>query len=314
MAIDITAVTLAELRYVVALADSRHFGRAARACNVTQPTLSAQVKKIERTLKTQIFERSSKSVLVTPLGAEIVEEARRVLDAMDRISDLASRGREPLSGPLRLGVIPTLGPYLLPWLVPALRSGFQRLHLIVREVKTAELVDEIAKNHVDAAVLALPLPVSGLASAPLFEEPFRFVTSATHPLAKKARIQLRDLEDERVLLLDEGHCFREQALSICQRAGADTDAHSRDGDFRATSIETLRQMVASGMGSTLLPALAITDDEMQRTRVAVRSFAAPEPSRKLALVWRRSHPRGADHEALAKFIRAHLPSGVRALG
>lgn len=311
MAIDITAVTLAELRYVVALADLRHFGRAARACNVTQPTLSAQVKKIETTLKTQIFERSPKSVLVTLLGVEIVLESRRVLDAMEKIADLASRGREPLSGPLRLGIIPTLGPYLLPWLVPALRSGFPRLSLVVREVKTSELVEEIARNQVDAGVLALPLPVSGLSSAPLFEEPFRLVTSTRHALAKKASIELGDLEDERVLLLDEGHCFRDQALAICQRAGANADSHGRESDFRATSIETLRHMVAAGMGSTLIPALALGERASERKKTVAIAFAAPQPVRRMALAWRRTHPRRDDFLELARIIRDHAPAVVK---
>ena len=308
MAIDITAVTLAELRYVVALADLRHFGRAAAACNVTQPTLSAQVKKIETTLRTPIFERSTKTVHVTPLGQKIVEEARRVLDAMDTIADLASRGREPLSGPLRLGVIPTLGHYLLPWLVPPLRKSFPKLELVLREVKTPDLLEELAKNQLDAGILALPLSETWTA-APLFEEPFLFVAPPGHALAKKSSIALDDLENERVLLLDEGHCLRDQALSICSRAGAETD----DGDFRATSIETLRHMVAAGMGTTLLPALSIARDEESRSRVVVRPFDAPAPGRKMALAWRKTHPRASDHQELAEFIRAHLPAGVKAI-
>lgn len=311
MTIDITAVTLSELRYAVALADLRHFGRAAAACNVAQPTLSAAIKKIETTLKTQIFERSSKSVLVTPLGSEIVEEARRVLDAMDRIGDLASHAREPLAGPLRLGVIPTVGPYLLPWLVPPLRKAFPRLTLVLHEVKTADMVEELARNQLDAGILALPLPVSGLSSSALFEEPFLFVTGSAHALAKKRAVTESDLEGERVLLLDEGHCLRDQALSLCRKSGADVDA--RNGNFRATSIETLRHMVGAGMGSTLLPALAIASDEEARSHVAVRPFVAPQPGRKLALAWRKTHPRSADHKQLAEFIRAHAPAAVRVL-
>jgi LysR family transcriptional regulator, hydrogen peroxide-inducible genes activator len=312
MAIDITAVTLAELRYIVALADQRHFGRAATACSVTQPTLSAQVKKIETTLQAAIFERSSKSVHVTPLGAEIVEEARRVLDAMDKIADLAGRSRETLAGPLRLGVIPTLGPYLLPWLVPPLRAAFPRLQLVLREVKTSDLVEEIAKNQLDCGILAAPLPVSGLSSSPLFEEPFLLVMPRGHALAAKARVRVEDLEGQRVLLLDEGHCLREQALSICQRGGADAAQDVRDGDFRATSIETLRHMVGAGMGLTLLPALALRDDEEKRSNVIVRAFESPAPGRKMVLAWRKTHPRGKDHLRLAEFIRTHVPDAVRA--
>jgi LysR family hydrogen peroxide-inducible transcriptional activator len=311
MPIDITAVTLSELRYVVALADLRHFGKAAAACRVTQPTLSAAIQKIERTLRTRIFERSSKSVIVTGVGAQIVAEARHVLDAVDRIADVAAAGREPLSGPLKLGVIPTMGPYLLPWLVGPLRKAFPRLELVLHEVKTADMVMELAHNQLDVGILARPLPVSGLASAPLFEEPFWVVTPQQSALAKQKTVREEDLEGERVLLLDEGHCLRDQALSICARAGAETDG--RDGDFRATSIETLRHMVGAGMGTTLLPALAIAKDEEARSHVAVRPFASPSPGRKMVLAWRKTHPRAADHQKLAEFIREHLPAGVKKL-
>lgn len=309
--IDITAVTLAELRYVVALADLRHFGKAAAATNVTQPTLSAAIQKIERTLRTRIFERTSKSVHVTNLGQQIVAEARRVLDAMDRIGDLAVAAREPLAGPLRLGVIPTMGPYLLPWLMGPLRKAFPHLELVLHEIKTSDMVEELVHNRLDAGILALPLPITGLASSPLFEEPFWVVTPVDNALAKKKTVRESDLEDERVLLLDEGHCLRDQALSICARAGAETGG--REGDFRATSIETLRHMVGAGMGTTLLPALAIAPDEEARSHVAVRPFAAPVPGRKMVLAWRKTHPRGNDHEKLAEFVREHLPAGVKKL-
>lgn len=311
MPIDITAVSTAELRYAVALADHRHFGRAAAACGVTQPSLSAGIQKLERTLRASVFERAPKSVHVTPLGAEIVAEARRVLDGMDRIAELAAQGREPLSGPLRLGVIPTMGPYLLPWLFQPLRAAYPRLQLVLREVKTSEMVEELAHNQLDAGILALPLPVTGLSSAPLFEEPFFLVTPRDHALAKKKVVVESDLEDERVLLLDEGHCLRDQALSICRRAGAEADGH--DADFRATSIETLRHMVAAGMGSTLLPALAIASDEEARSKVAVRPFQSPRPGRRMTLAWRKTHPRASDHVLLAEFVRAHLPKTVERL-
>lgn len=308
MPIDTTALSTAELRYAVALADHRHFGRAAAACGVTQPSLSSGIAKLERTLRTPVFERAPKSVNVTPLGAEIVAEARRVLDAMDRIGDLAAQGREPLSGPLRLGVIPTMGPYLLPWLFQPLRAAYPRLQLVLREVKTSEMVEELAHNQLDAGILALPLPVTGLSSSPLFEEPFLLVVPRDHALARKKTVTEADLEDQRVLLLDEGHCLRDQALSICRRAGAESG--SQDADFRATSIETLRHMVAAGMGSTLLPALAVANDEESRSGVAVRPFQSPRPGRRMTLAWRKTHPRASDHLLLAEFVRKHLPKGV----
>lgn len=308
MPIDLSAVTLTELRYVVALAEQRHFGRAAAACFVTQPTLSAQVQKLERTLGLKIFERNARAVHVTPVGEEIVAQARAVLEAAERIVDLAQSRREPLTGTLRLGVIPTLSPYLLPWLVPPLRPAFPRLRLVFRELKTAEILAEIAQRRLDCGILALPVPATGLVLEPLFDEPFWLLVAKGHPLAQKTRVRESDLVGEKVLLLDEGHCLREQALSICARAGtADT---GRD-DFRATSIETLRHMVAGGMGATLIPALALKAGAA--TDAAAVPFAAPAPSRRMALVWRARHPQEKDHRALAAFIREHLPEGVQAV-
>lgn len=308
--VDVTAITLAELRYVVALADHRHFGKAAAACHITQPTLSAALKKIEATLQVQLFERSSKGVSPTATGTEVAAAARAVLDAMQRIVDLAGRGREPLSGPVRLGMIPTLGPYLLPHVAPLLAHKFQKLTLVFRELKTSDMVDEIAHHQLDAGFLALPVPSGPFTVAPIFEESFLLATPLGHALAKKNEITEQDLEGERVLLLDEGHCLRDQALSICRDAGASPT----DGvDFRATSIETLRHMVAAGMGITLLPRLAIADDEEVRSHVRVRAFSGQAPGRKIALVWRKSHPRAADHEHLARFLRTQLPQGVSAL-
>jgi LysR family hydrogen peroxide-inducible transcriptional activator len=309
--VDVTAITLAELRYVVALAEHRHFGRAAAACHVTQPTLSAALKKLETTLRVRLFERSPKSVAPTPTGQEVAEAARAVLESLQRIVDLAGRGREPLSGPLRLGMIPTSGPYLLPHVAPRLAQAFPKLALVFRELRTADLVDELVRHQLDAGILALPLPSGPFASAPLFEEPFLLALPARHPLASRPAVEEGDLAGLRVLLLDEGHCLREQALSICRQA----DARPSDGlDFRATSIETLRHMVAAGMGVTLLPRLSIAEDEETRSRLAIRPFQGRPPGRKMALVWRRTHPRAADHERLAAFLRAHLPAGVSPLG
>src|SRR4051812_34010596 len=207
MAIDITAVSLTELRYAVATADERHFGRAARACSVTQPTLSAQIAKLEKTLGVKLFERTSKSVHLTPIGEEVVLQARLVLDATDKIVDVVHSRPEPLSGPLRLGVIPTLSPYLLPWLVPPLRASFPRLELVFRESKTSDLVSELAQHRLDAGILALPIHAPGIVAAALFDEPFWFVAPIAHPLAARREVSESDLAEERVMLLDEGHCM-----------------------------------------------------------------------------------------------------------
>lgn len=304
--IDITAVSLPELRYLVALADQRHFGRAARACSVTQPTLSTQIKKLERTLGSRLFERTSKSVHPTSLGERVVAQARLVLEATGAILDLARSEAEPLSGPLRLGVIPTLAPYLLPWLVPPLRKAFPRLHLVFRESKTVVMLEELAQHKLDVGILALPFDAPGIDHAPLFDEPFFVLVRSDHALASRARVREADLAGERVLLLDEGHCLRDQALAICGSAAL----HEPDGDFRATSIETLRHMVAAGMGCTLLPALALSSRIDGVHKVAAVPFAPPSPSRRMALAWRRTHPRAKDFQALADVIRGNLPEGV----
>lgn len=315
MAIDVTAITLAELRYVVALADQRHFGKAARACNVTQPTLSAQIQKLERTLGVPLFERSSKSVLPTTVGERVVEQARVVLDATEKLRDLATSGRAVLSGPLRLGVIPTLGPYLLPHFVPALQAEYAGIELELRELKTSELLDELAAHRLDAGLLATAVPLPGIAVEELFDEPFWLLAPRAHPLGRKSALSEDDLRGETVLLLDEGHCLRDQALSVCRESRARTSA----GDFRATSLETLRHMVAAGMGCTLLPALALRreDREAHASRdgpsVAL-PFAGEPPHRRVSLAWRKTHPRLADLRELAQFIRLNLSEDVTALG
>ena len=308
MPIDLSAVTLTELRYAVALADRRHFGKAAEACFVTQPTLSAQIAKLERTLGVKLFDRTSKRVETTPEGEEIVREARAVLAAAERIVEVARSRTEPMTGTWRLGVIPTLAPYLLPWLVPALKKEYPKLHLVLREMKTSDVLLELHARKIDSGLLATPVDRGSLAVEPLFEEPFLLLAPSAHPLAAKASIRDGDLEGERVLLLEEGHCLRDQALSICARAGA-RDA-AEDGDFRATSIETLRHMVAGGMGITLLPALASLSGSPAEGATTV-PFREPAPSRRVALVFRAGHPRARDYAAIAEFVRAHLPEGVR---
>jgi LysR family hydrogen peroxide-inducible transcriptional activator len=306
---DLTAVTLTELRYVVAVADTGHFGQAASRCHVSQPTLSAQIKKLEDTLGVQLFERAPKRVQVTAIGAEIVERARGMLDELRRIGDLARGQHEPLSGPLRLGVIPTLGPYLLPWLVPPLQKAYPRLRLVLREGLTTTLVDDLLAHRLDVALLALPVGTPGITSVPVFDEPFWVAAPANHPLAKRARLREGDLEAHRVLLLTEGHCLREQALAICGNGrgeGRDAD------DYRATSLETLRHMVAAGLGCTLLPALALRDRGGPKGLVT-KPFRSPAPYRRIGLAWRPSYPGVAAVHALAAFIRERLPAGVRAV-
>jgi LysR family hydrogen peroxide-inducible transcriptional activator len=300
-------MTLRELRYLVALAEHGHFGRAAEACHVSQPTLSTQLKKLEDELGVIVFERTSKVLRVTPIGLTIVDQARKVLAGADAIVDLARETTAALAGPLTLGVIPTLGPYLLPWLVPLLKRAYPDLRLILNEDLTDDLIERLRAHRLDAAVLALPIAGDDLEIRPLFDEPFFFACPREHPLATAEAVSDVDLRSQRLLLLTDGHCLRDQALAVCGHHGFSGEDDA--ADFCATGLETLRQMVAAGMGATLLPALAIGRAEEQP--FAVRPLATGA-SRRIGLVWRRSYPKGADLELLARLIRDGLPSAVRA--
>jgi LysR family hydrogen peroxide-inducible transcriptional activator len=302
-------MTLTELRYLVALAETRHFGRAAEACFVTQPTLSAGIKKLEDHLGVQLVERTSKRVALTPVGASVVDQARRVLDECQAIETIAREGQEPLSGPFRLGVIPTLGPYALPWLVPPLREAHPDLELVLREDFTDNLLEALRSHAIDAALLALPVPGDDLRAEPVFDEPFWLAAPVDHPLAARQRLRQSDLKGHRVLLLGEGHCFRDQALDVCHESGAQAESE----DFRATSLETLFQMVRAGLGCTLLPALALPAHERDPA-VALHPFVRPAPMRRIAVVWRKSFPRPGDCALLARSIRESLPEGLLRVG
>ena len=294
-------MTLQDLRYVIALAEHGHFGRAATACNITQSTLSTQIKNLEAHLGVTLFERTTKSVSVTAIGAEIAGRARQVLAEVDAIMSVGQHTSGPLAGGFSLGVIPTLGPYVLPWLVPALRKEYPALRLVVREDMTAPLLERLGSHRLDAALVALPVPDHRLETLALFDEPFWFA----EPKGRKSasRIMREDeLQGQHLLLLTEGHCLRDQALAIC--GTADREA---DGDFRATSLETILQMVATGLGSTLLPAMACGE---ARTRsVSIRPLAAGV-GRRIGLAWRRSYPKPRDIHLLAQTLCDHLPSGV----
>lgn len=275
-------MNLRDLRYLVALAEHRHFGRAAAASFVSQPTLSTQIRKLEEELGVALFERAPRKVMLTPVGREIVERARKVLADVDQMADIARRSQDPEAGTIRLGLFPTLGPYLLPHVLPGIRERFPRLELLLVEDKTDPLLERLRDGRLDAAVLALPLPDEHLHAEPLFDEPFVLATPAGHPLAGRHSLTIDDLDEERLLLLEEGHCLREQALDVCRLAGAG------ERDFRATSLETLRQMVAAGVGSTLLPVLAVQPPVPPSPGIRLLQFQAKPPFRRLALVWRRS--------------------------
>jgi LysR family hydrogen peroxide-inducible transcriptional activator len=304
-------MTLQELRYLVALADTRHFVRAAESCHIGQPTLSTQLRKLEDYLGVTLFERNKHQLLgLTPVGEKIVERARVALDIVEQIKDLAREGQDPMNGPVRLGVIPTLGPYLIPFLLPTIRDNFPALHLFLREDLTANLLERLRAGKLDALLLALPVRGDDIEVIALFREAFVVALPIGHGLAAKQQISEAELADQNVLLLEEGHCMRDQALAIC---GA-TSSNERE-ELKATSLETLRQMVAAGVGCTLFPALAAAPGVglLQQGMVQIRPLASPTPTRTIGMVWRRSYPRETTLRKLAELILANLPPGVEPL-
>ena len=293
---------LKDLRYLVAVADQRHFGRAAARCFVSQPTLSAQLKKLEDSLGVQLIERAPNNVCLTEAGEAIVARARRILEASDEMVTLARSQRDPLAGRLRVALLPTIGPYLLPRVAPAMRKALPRLELRLYEYQTAAMLARLHAGEIDVGVLALPVEVDGLESRELYREAFMVALPEHHPLAARERVRLADLKGEQLLLLEEGHCLRDQALEVCSRVGV-TDQQ----DFRATSLETLRQMVATGAGVTLLPELAGRGAYRNARGVALRPFARPAPERHIGALWRKSSARRAAIDALCELIREHAP-------
>jgi LysR family hydrogen peroxide-inducible transcriptional activator len=291
---------LKDLRYLVAVADTRHFGRAAERSFVSQPTLSAQLKKLEDYLGVQLIERAPKRVSLTAAGEEIVERARRILEASDEIVEIAKGHSDPLAGRLKLALLPTIGPYLLPNVAAKLRKALPRLELMLYEYQTDPMLEKLHSGEIDVGILALPVPLDGLDVYELYEEPFAVAMPADHRLASRAHIKVEDLDRETLLLLEDGHCLRDQALDICSGTGV-----QEKQDFRATSLETLRQMVAAGVGITLLPELAGRGAYGNARGVAIRPFAKPVPKRKIGAVWRKSSARRAAILALAKQIEAH---------
>jgi LysR family hydrogen peroxide-inducible transcriptional activator len=295
-------MTLTELRYVVALAEQCHFGRAAEACRVSQPTLSTQIRKLEEQLGVTLFERGSKQVTVTEIGQAIVAEARQILAGVGRLRDLAGAAQARLSGPMQLGIIPTLCPYLLPWLLTPLQTRFPQLQLGLSEDLTDTLLASLLDYALDAALVALPIDAGGeIETLPLFDEPFVLACPASHALAGLDVIETGKLREAHLMLLNEGHCLREQAIAVCGQDGTDPR-------FQTASLATLLQLVAAGHGCTLLPALAAKAE--QRPEIALSVLADPTAKRRIGLVYRRSSPRLADFQALADLIRAEMPASV----
>ncbi|MCP5159498.1 MAG: hydrogen peroxide-inducible genes activator [Gammaproteobacteria bacterium] len=298
-------VTLQELRYLVAVAEEQHFGRAAELCHVTQSTLSIQLKKLEDQLNVILFDRSQPQATPTPVGREIIAQARLVLEEAHRVQAIALRGLDPMQGVLRVGVIPTLGPYLIPHLLLPIHAAYPKLRMFLREDLTDHLLRQLRSGELDLLLMALPVRREGLETLTLFAEPFQVALPAGHPLTERDQIEESDLSDYEILLLEEGHCLRDQALAICQSPKVIED-------FTASSLETLRQMVAAGIGLTLLPELAARLDQAAAYRqlIEIRAFAPPAPTRTIGLVWRRQFPRQATIDGLVEVIQKHLPPGL----
>lgn len=290
--------TLRQLRYFSALARHRHFGRAAEECSVSQPALSVQIQDLEASLGRILVERSRGHIELTQDGQEIALRAGRILAEVAELEDHARHGSRLLTGPLRLGVIPSIAPYLLPAALPCLQREHPALNLQLRESQTAVLVSELQRGALDVLVLSLPLPQRDLATLALFEDRFLLAAPAAHPLAAEPDGAARLLAGERLLLLEEGHCLRDQALSFCQQ----TERGATSG-FAASSLATIVQMVANGLGVTLLPELSL-QFEVHDPRIALLPFAPPEPSRTVALAWRRTSPRRRDFVELGRLLKA----------
>jgi LysR family hydrogen peroxide-inducible transcriptional activator len=289
-------MTLKQLRYLSALAEHRHFGRAARACAVSQPALSMQIRELEKNLGVDLVERRPGDVILTEVGMEVARRAEHVLAATRDLADYARHSGQPLTGRLRLGVIPTLAPYVLPRVLPMLQRRYPELRVELRETQTSVLVEELARGALDAVLLALPVNDDDIETVAVFSDPFLLAVPANDPRSETTRVTAHDIASDRLLLLEEGHCLRDQALAYC--AGARGNAAISLG---STSLATVIQMVANGYGITLVPRVAV-DAEVHNERVKLLRFAQPEPGRNVGLAWRRTSPRKADFEMLAKLV------------
>ncbi|MCC2954025.1 hydrogen peroxide-inducible genes activator [Massilia sp. IC2-477] len=304
-------MTLTELKYIVAVARAKHFGHAAEACFVAQPTLSVAIKKLEDELGVTLFERGGSEVSVTPLGAQIVAQAERVLEQTAAIKELAKQNKDPLAGPLRLGVIYTIGPYLLPPLVKRLIDTVPQMPLVLQENYTHKLLELLRQGELDAAIVALPLPEHGMSMQTLYDEPFVVAMPRSHPWAKRKEIPADDLKLETMLLLGAGHCFRDQVLEVCpEMARYSSPGNGMQRTFEGSSLETIRHMVASGIGLTVLPRASVADMHDPNGLLTYVPFAHPAPSRRVVILWRKSFTRRAAIDAVAQAVAECKLPGV----
>ena len=294
------SMNLKDLKYLVALADTGHFGKAAERTFVSQPTLSAQMKKLEEFLGVKLVERQPKNVQLTEVGKQIVVRARRMLDEGEEIIALARSNTDPFAGKLKVGLIPTIGPYLLPRIMPKIRKAVPQLGLMLYEYQTEALLKRLRDGEIDLGIMALPVLQDGLESRALYEEAFTLAVPNQHPLSAKTQVKLQDLKGQTLLLLEDGHCLRDQALEVCSRI----DVKEAE-DFRATSLETLRQMVVAGLGVTLLPETAVESPFGSQRGLCIRHFAKPAPVRHIGAIWRTTTARGPAIDAICKLVSDH---------
>lgn len=307
-------MTLTELKYIVAVARQKHFGHAAEACFVAQPTLSVAIKKLEDELGVVIFERGGSEVTVTPLGGQIVAQAERVLEQTAAIKEIAKQNKDPLAGPFRLGVIYTIAPYLLPQLVRVMIDRVPQMPLILQENFTTRLIEQLRQGELDAAIMALPFATQGLLIQPLYDEPFVVAVPRQHKWASRKSIPPNDIKGETMLLLGNGHCFRDQVLEVCpemSRFSTTGDGIART--FEGSSLETIRHMVASGIGITVLPQASVPDMEAPDGMLRYLPFQQPEPSRRVVLAWRKSFTRRAAIETVRDAVQSCKLNGVTML-
>jgi len=298
-------MTLTELRYIVAAAREHHFGKAAKACHVSQPTLSVAIKKLEEELGVSIFERGSTEISVSPAGERVVQQAQLALEAAEKVKQVALQGKNQLTGPVRVGAIYTIGPYLYPELIPLLRKAAPEMPLVVEENYTAVLTEKLKQGELDVIIIALPYAEQGIVTQPLYDEPFVVLLPSSHPLTSRKTISSAQLEDENVLLLGKGHCFRDHVLEACPacvpKPGLVGDlAHAIEG----SSLETIRHMVVSGLGITVLPCTAAGAHSYSQRLLSIRRFSNPAPRRTVALAWRVSFPRTKVIDVINKAVRA----------
>ena len=311
-------MTLTELKYIVAVARERHFGRAAEACFVSQPTLSVAIRKLEDELGVVLFERGAGEIGVTDVGLRVVAQAQKVLEEAAMLKEIARQGEDPLAGPLRVGIIYTIAPYLLPRLVPTQVEHTPQMPLVLQENYTVRLLELLRQGELDCAIVALPIPETGLNIEPLYDEPFVVAVPTQHPWARRKRVDPNELKDETMLLLGSGHCFRDQVLEVCpefSRYSAASEGIQRS--FEGSSLETIRHMVAAGIGITVLPASSLTlaggAEGPEGRLLKYIPFEEPVPDRRVVLIWRKSFPRPAAMQALIASIKACNLPGVKYL-